>query len=92
MDDTKGLLGWSFSLVSLVFSIMLPTPGIISSIVGMITSHIQYKRHHDSWSKTGRLLGIVAFIISVVLIILSYVVSHYFPNYLGGVAPVATTP
>ena len=73
----RRLLGWSFGMLAMIFSIMQPIAGIIFSLVGLIVSMQQGKNEKTEWSRTGKILSMVGLIVSIIVIVVSFVALRY---------------
>ena len=79
-NSHAGLLGWSLGMAGLLFSVMQPFAGIILGVAGLAVSSSQYKKFKNEWSRSGKIISIVALVVSVAVIVISYYVVQYFKN------------
>ena len=73
----RGLLGWSFGMLGMIFAVMQPIAGIIFSIISLIISVKQNKSNKTEWSKVGKILGIFGLILSIAVMVLGFLALKY---------------
>jgi len=79
-NSALGLLGWSFGILSIIFSILQPIAGALSGVVGLVLSSKQNKGSPDKWSSAGRILSIIGIIVSILILILGIIAIKYLVN------------
>ncbi len=77
-ENSLGLASVVLGIVGIALSLFSsPVAGIALGIVGIVFSYKQEKYAKNSWSKSGRILGIVSIAVAIFVIILFVAVGSY---------------
>lgn len=77
-ENSFGVASVILSIVGLALSLFnSPIAGIALGIVGLVFSYKQQKYGKNSWSKAGRILGIVSIAVGVLVVIVFIAVGSY---------------
>ena len=69
-DNSFGIIAVIFGILSLIFSIsMIPFPGVIIGVIGLIFALIQKKKSNNKWVNWGMILSILGIVLGVILLI-----------------------
>ena len=71
MEDIKTISGYILSIVALVLAFFNPFPGLVFSIISLV----QCSKQKDKLAHKGKVMSIIAMIVSIVLIIVSFLIS-----------------
>jgi Na+-driven multidrug efflux pump len=71
MEDTKTLSGYILSIVALVLAFFNPFPALIFSIISLV----QCSKQKNKLSHQGKVMSIIAMILSIILIIVAFLIS-----------------
>ncbi len=72
------------SVVLGILSITLSTvPGIILGIVAIVFANKQHKLEKNSWSRAGKLLGIIGIILGIIAVIAGLWIASQDPEFLA---------
>ena len=71
MDEVKSISGYVIGIVSLVLAFFNPLPGLILGIIGVI----QCSKQKNKVSQRGKVLSIIAIIVSIIFIIIALLIS-----------------
>ncbi|PIN90732.1 hypothetical protein COU60_00105 [Candidatus Pacearchaeota archaeon CG10_big_fil_rev_8_21_14_0_10_34_76] len=80
-DGSSGLLVWSFGMLSMIFAIMQPIGGIAFGIVGLVLKS-RFKGD-DTWAKPGKTLSITGLILSITILIFSFIFAYMNPGLIS---------
>ena len=76
-SEGLGISGFTLGILSIVFAGLL---GLVISIVGFIFCFFQQKNHPNKLAKAGIILNIIGFILSIILIIISFFILYPMVN------------
>ena len=79
-SNSSGTTSVTLGIVSVVLSLISPFLGIILSIPGLIFGLVQRQSYASKWSSSGIILNIIAFLLSILGIILVIM----FPEVIKG--------
>lgn len=80
LHESKDALGISGFTLGIAGIVMAGFAGLIFSILGFVFCSIQQKKHPTKIGKTGIIINVVAFVLSVILIILTIAFSQQLQN------------
>ena len=79
-NNSSGTTSVALGIVSIVLSLLFPFLGIVLSLPGLIFGLVQRQSYASRWSSSGIVLNIIAFLLSILGIILVLM----FPEVVGG--------
>lgn len=68
-----GMMGVTFGILSILFSLNQPLPGIVSAIIGLTFSMKQEKVERNKWSRNGKILSIIGLVLGILMFIVTLV-------------------
>jgi hypothetical protein len=71
MEDTRTVSGYILSIVALVLAFFNPFPALVLSIISMI----QCSKQKDRLAHKGKVMSMIALILSIILIIVAFLIS-----------------
>jgi len=71
MQEVKSLTGYILSIVALVFAFFSPVPGLVLGIISLVMC----SKHKNKVSQKGKMLSIIALVVSVIFIIIALLIS-----------------
>jgi len=71
IGEALGISGFTLGIVSIVFAFLIPIFGILFSIVGFTLCFIQQKKNPTKKGKTGLILNVIGFVVSIALWIIA---------------------
>ncbi|MEK6899308.1 MAG: hypothetical protein AABW79_04405 [Nanoarchaeota archaeon] len=73
VDNSFGISSVIFSILGILFSIVIPFVGLILAVLGLGFGLMQKKRTKNKWSKLGIILGVIGILLGLVFSVLTVI-------------------
>ncbi len=71
MQEIKSLSSYILSIVALVFAFFSPVPGLVLGVISLVMS----VKHKNKVSHLGKIMSIIAIIVSLIFILIALLIS-----------------